>query len=147
MNGYRIQSNVLSDTSDLLKSDHNPPPSFISWHSHPHAYTSTQPFPKYCCCCSVTELFLILCAPWTSARQAPLSFTISWSLLRFMSKYSRYFSGLWAFAYAIPSAHRASCFLIWLFSGFEIQFQITTPHCPTVPGGVVSSLVVPKHLI
>ena len=36
------------------------------------------------CCCSVTKLCLTL-NPWTAARQATLSFTISQSLLKFMS--------------------------------------------------------------
>ena len=41
---------------------------------------------KYlCCCCSVTQLFLTLCNPRTRARQASLSFTISWNLLRLMA--------------------------------------------------------------
>ena len=35
--------------------------------------------------CSVTQLCLTLCAPWTTARQAFLSFPISRSLLKFMS--------------------------------------------------------------
>ena len=30
-------------------------------------------------------------APWTAARQAPVSFTISWSLLKLMSMMSLYF--------------------------------------------------------
>ena len=37
------------------------------------------------CCCSVTQSCLTLVAPWTAARQASLSFTISWSLLKLMS--------------------------------------------------------------
>ena len=36
-------------------------------------------------CCSVTKLCLPLCDPWTAAHQASLSFTISQSLLKFMS--------------------------------------------------------------
>ena len=36
------------------------------------------------CCCSVTKLCLTL-NPWTAACQATLSFTISQSLLKFMS--------------------------------------------------------------
>ena len=36
-------------------------------------------------CCSVTKSCLNLCDPWTVARQAPLSFTISLSLLKLMS--------------------------------------------------------------
>ena len=37
------------------------------------------------CCCSVAKSCLTLSDPWTEAHQAPLSFTISWSLLKFMS--------------------------------------------------------------
>ena len=37
----------------------------------------------HCCCCLVTKL--CLCHPWTAARQASLSFTISQSLLKIMS--------------------------------------------------------------
>ena len=36
-------------------------------------------------CCSVTKLCLTLCSPWTAAHQAPLSFTISQSLLKLTS--------------------------------------------------------------
>ena len=39
----------------------------------------------YCCCCSVSQSFLTVCNLWTAARQACLSFTISWILLKFMS--------------------------------------------------------------
>ena len=35
-------------------------------------------------CCSVTQSSLTLCNPRTAARQASLSFTISWSLLKLM---------------------------------------------------------------
>ena len=38
------------------------------------------------CCCSVSKSCLILCGtPWTTAHQASLSFTISWSLLKLKS--------------------------------------------------------------
>ena len=36
-------------------------------------------------CCSVTQLYLTLCDPRTTASQASLSFTMSWSLLKLMS--------------------------------------------------------------
>ena len=36
------------------------------------------------CCCSVAKSCLFV-TPWTAASQAPLSFTINWSLLKFMS--------------------------------------------------------------
>ena len=38
-----------------------------------------------CYCCSVTKSCLTLLIPWTAARQAPLSFTISQSLFKLMS--------------------------------------------------------------
>ena len=37
------------------------------------------------CCCSVAQLCPTLCDPMTAACQASLSFTISWSLLKFRS--------------------------------------------------------------
>ena len=37
-----------------------------------------------CHCCSVAKLYPTL-TPWTAACQAPLSFTVSHSLLKFMS--------------------------------------------------------------
>ena len=47
------------------------------------------PVPLGYYCCSVIHVHvcscLTLCHPWTSACQASLSFTISWSLLKFMS--------------------------------------------------------------
>ena len=38
-----------------------------------------------CCYCSVTKLYPTLCDPWAAACQAPLSSTISQSLLKLMS--------------------------------------------------------------
>ena len=40
---------------------------------------------KYDCCCSVAQLCRLFATPWTSACQVSLSFTISQSLLKFMS--------------------------------------------------------------
>ena len=37
------------------------------------------------CCCSAAQSCPTLCALWTAARQASLSFTISWCLLKSMS--------------------------------------------------------------
>ena len=37
-----------------------------------------------CCCCLVTKSCLTFATPWTLARQAPLSFTVSRSLLKLM---------------------------------------------------------------
>ena len=38
-----------------------------------------------CCCCSVTKLCLILCDPMDCNTPGSLSFTFSWSFLRFIS--------------------------------------------------------------
>ena len=40
----------------------------------------------------------LIAAPWTAARQAPLSFTVTWNLLRFMS-----------FELVMPSKHLILC--------------------------------------
>ena len=37
------------------------------------------------CCCSVAKSWMNWCDPWSAASQAPLSFPISQSLLKFMS--------------------------------------------------------------
>ena len=47
---------------------------------------------------SVIQSCLTLCTPWSAARQAPLSFTISWSLLKLMSIES-----------VMPSSHLILC--------------------------------------
>ena len=50
------------------------------------------------CCCSVAQPCLTLATPWTTPRQASLSFTISWSLLKLMSTES-----------VMPSNHLVLC--------------------------------------
>ena len=40
---------------------------------------------RLCCCSSVAKLLQLFVTPWTAARQASQSFTISWSLLKLMS--------------------------------------------------------------
>ena len=52
----------------------------------------------FSCSCSVTKLCLTLCNPMDIARQASLSFTISWSLLKLMSIES-----------VMPSTHLVLC--------------------------------------
>ena len=44
-----------------------------------------HPFICCCYCCSVAKVFNSLWPPWTSACQASLSFTVSWSLVKLMS--------------------------------------------------------------
>ena len=57
----------------------------------PKSITKTAIYSKclhsniYYCCCSVSKVCPNLCDPWKAARQASLSFTISRSLLKFMS--------------------------------------------------------------
>ena len=51
----------------------------------PQLETPDQKDVHICCCCSVTKSWPTLFDPMTVAHQAPLSFTISCSLLRFMS--------------------------------------------------------------
>ena len=59
---------------------------------------------KYLCdmlcwdCCSVSQSCLTLSTPWTAARQASLSFTVSRSLLKLMSSGS-----------VVPSKHLILC--------------------------------------
>ena len=74
-------------------------PSFLNtpWQQYPLSgpttvYLSTHlledilvAFKFHCCCCSVAKFVWLFVTPWTAARQAFLSFTISKSLLKFMS--------------------------------------------------------------
>ena len=55
------------------------------WLRLSHKATQKTPCVCCCCCCSVAQSCLTLCGPWTAARQASLSFTVSWSLLKLMS--------------------------------------------------------------
>ena len=59
-----------------------------------------------CCCYSIAKLCPTLWTPWTAARLASLSFTISWSLLRFISIESEMLSNhliLCSFLLLLPS--------------------------------------------
>ena len=51
--------------------------------SHTLVYLVSGVFPL--CCCSVSKSFSTLCDSTHSSKQASLSFTISWSLLKLMS--------------------------------------------------------------
>ena len=55
------------------------------------------------CCCSDTKSCPTLCHPQIAAHQTPLSFTVSWTLLRFMSTES-----------VMPSNHLILCHLLLL---------------------------------
>ena len=72
---------------------------------------------SYICCCSVTELCLALSDPWTTARQASLSFTISQSLIKFMYVESMMSSNHHPVTlfYFCPQSFPASFPMSWLF--------------------------------
>ena len=56
----------------------------------------------FCCCCSVLlSCIQVLVTPWTTACQAPLSFTISQNLLRFMSIESVILSNIFIFSHPL----------------------------------------------
>ena len=73
------------------------------------------------CCCSLTKLSLTLCNPWASARQAPVSSTISQSLLKFTSTEP-----------VMPSNHLILChpllFLPSIFPSIRV-FSSESPFC------------------
>ena len=48
-------------------------------------WRSARVMVRLCCCSSVAKLLQLFVTPWTAARQASQSFTISWSLLKLMS--------------------------------------------------------------
>ena len=58
---------------------------------------------KVCCCCSVIKSCSASSDPMDAARQASLSFTVSWSLLRLISVES-----------VMPSTHLICCLLLLL---------------------------------
>ena len=58
----------------------------VSWVKQASVHSSQEPLMKRgCFYCSVAESCLDSMPPWTAAHQAPLSFTVSQSLLRCMS--------------------------------------------------------------
>ena len=67
------------------------------------------------CCSSFVKLCSALCNPWTTACQASLSFTISWSLLKFMSIVSR-----------MPSNHLILCHLLLILSSIFPSIRFFT---------------------
>ena len=54
----------------------------ISLKQYPASWLQVQ---KRQCCCSIAKLVRLFATPWTPARQASLSFTVSQSLLKLMS--------------------------------------------------------------
>ena len=65
-----------------------------------------------CCCCSVTKSCPAL-STWTTAHQASLSFTISWSLLKLMSIES-----------VMPSNHFTLCFPLLLLPSIFPRIRV-----------------------
>ena len=73
------------------------------------------------CCCSVTQMCLTLCDPWTAACQTSLSFAISQSLLKLMSIQS-----------VMPSNHLILCHPLLLlpsiFPSIRVFSSESAPH-------------------
>ena len=65
------------------------------------------------CCCSVAQSCRLFATPWTAARQAPLSFTISRSLLKLMSIES-----------VMPSNHLISCCPLLLLPSIFLSIRV-----------------------
>ena len=70
------------------------------------------------CCCSITKSCPALFAtPWTAPCQAPLSSTVSWSLLKFMSMEWTISSSTAPFSFCLQSFPASGSFLMsWLFA-------------------------------
>ena len=64
-------------------------------------------------CCSVAQLRLTLCDPMDAACQTPLSFTISWSLLKLMS-----------IELVMPSNHLILCHPLHLLSSIFPSIRV-----------------------
>ena len=86
---YRVHSFIQLIFTECSLGDTGPPDPDVSFHSWWVWMPLSCPwlFMRLIgvCCCSVTKSCPTLCHPWTAACQASLSFTISQSLLRFMS--------------------------------------------------------------
>ena len=72
------------------------------------------------CCCSVTKLCLTLCDPWTVARQAPLSSTISLSLLKFISSVMLYNYIILYHPFSFPQSFQAQGHFQWVSSSHQV---------------------------
>ena len=87
-------------------------------------------------CCSVTESCLTLCDPWTAARQASLSITISQSLLKFMFIES-----------VMPSNHFIFCHpLLLLPSIFPSIRVFSNESCGQIIRASASASVLPMNI-
>ena len=77
----------------------------MSAHTHKHIqpYTDLLWLTMWLAVVYLLSCVQFFAAPWTAARQAPLSSTISWSLLKFMSIES-----------VIPSNHLILCYPLFL---------------------------------
>ena len=87
--------------------------------------------------CSVAELCLALCNPWTAAHQVSLSFTISQSLLKLTS-----------IEPVMPSNHHILCRLLLLpsiFPGIRVFFS-ESALCIRRPKHSDSALVLPVSI-
>ena len=92
--------------------------------------------------CSVAKSYLIFASPWTAAHQASLSFTISWSLLKFIT-----------FESVMPPNHHILChpllFLPSIFPSIRI-FSNESAHWTTLgwfPLGLTGLILLSKGLL
>ena len=92
-----------------------------------------------CCYCSVISPVLLFVTPWTAARQASLSFTISRSLLKLMS------IEWWCHPTILPSVILfSSCFQSFLASGSLQLSQLSSSDGQSI-GVSASASVLPMN--
>ena len=70
------------------------------------------------CCCSIAKSWPTLCTPWTAARHAPLSSSVSQSLLELMSIES-----------VMPSNHLILCHPLLLLTSIFPSFKVFSKGC------------------
>ena len=127
-----------------------------------------------CCCCLVTQLCPTLRDPWTAARQASLSITMSQSLLKLMSiesvmpsnhlilchsllmasiflsiRWPKY----WSFSFSISPASEYSGLISFGIDWFDLfcyprdsQESSPTPLFESINSSVLSLLLVHSHI-
>ena len=82
-------------------------------------------------CCSVTQSFPTLCDPTDATHQASLSFTISQSLLKLMSKMpsNRLSSSVVPFSSRLQSFPASGSFpMSWLFASEDRVLELQLQH-------------------
>ena len=80
------------------------------------------------CYCSVSKLCLTLWSPWTAVGQVPLSSSLCWRLLKFMSIASVILSNhliLYPIPHTLPSHH---LFVSSIFPSIRVFFNVLALH-------------------